>query len=125
MKVDEVIGFLAPIFLIGICVLLAMGYSDIVYDYVGTLYVWVVLFGVVLFYRMLYLVCGGENNITLSTIVWILAVVIFGACIALSKSYPDIMYYSGKSLIWFVGEGVILVYFGMYYQNWWNAYKAD
>jgi hypothetical protein len=115
MKVDEVIGFLAPIFLIGICVLLAMGYSDIVYDYVGT----------VLFYRMLYLVCGGENNITLSTIVWILAVVIFGACISLSKSYPDIMYYSGKSLIWFVGEGVILVYFGMYYQNWWNAYKAD
>ena len=125
MKVEEVIAFLAPLFLLSICILLATGYSDIVYDYVGTLYVWAVLFGVVLFYRMFYILCGGENSITLSTIVWSLAIAILGVCIFLSRSYPDIMYYSGILLIWVVGVGAILIYFVVYYQNWCKAYKDD
>ena len=125
MKVEEVIGFIAPIFLFGICVLLATGYSDIVYDYVGALYVWAVLFGAVLFYRMFYILCGGENSMILSTIIWSLAVAILGLCIFLLRNYPDIMYYSGKLFIWVVGVGAILIYFVVYYQNWCKAYKDD
>lgn len=125
MKVEEVIGFLAPIFPIGICVLLAMGYSDIVYDYVGTLYIWTVLFSVILFYRMFYFLGGGENNMTLSTIVWSFAIAISCLCIFLFRDYPDIIYYFGKSLIWSVGGGVILIYFVVYYQNWWKVYVEN
>ncbi len=116
MKVEGVLAFLAPILVFGTCILCLMGYSDIIYNYVGVLYVWAVIGGVILLFYEVY-DTFFKGDVETGTVMFSALIIMLGVCIFLLMNYSDIIYYYfGELFIWSVGGGAILIYLVTCYQ---------
>lgn len=80
MKTGYVIAFFTIASFIAVLTLLSMGYLDIVYDSIGTLYIAIFLGLLIPLFRIFSYLDGGEdNNITIRMIFTSIAIIVQGS----------------------------------------------